>query len=411
MGPRVVLCLDMDAFFAAVECALRPELRGQPVVVGGHPEGRGVVTSASYEARAYGIHAAMPLAQARRLCPHAVFLPGQHKRYREASRQVRDILGALSPWVEMASIDEAFVDLTGTARALGPARQVAGQIQERIDRELGLPCSIGLAGNKLVAKVACSRAKPHGLLEVPAGREATFLAPLPVTAIPGIGAHTAARLAEVQIHNCGQLAAAPALLLERLLGKHAASLQRRARGVDRSPVDPKARPASSISRGTTFAQDSRDPALLRATLLYLVERVGHSLRRQGSSTACLTVQVRWADLRYQSHQRMLSPPTASDAVLCQAAGELLEQLLADGRQRVRLLAVRASHLRPSVLQLPMFDRERRQEERALELSRCLDHIRERYGLDAIQRGVVFALEEIAVSDPPSDFSDPPTTDG
>jgi DNA polymerase-4 len=391
MGQRAILCLDMDAFFVSVERALDPGLRGKPAVVGGRLGGRGVVTSASYEARAYGVHSAMPLAQARRLCPHAIFVPGNLERYHEASQQVRAILEEVSPFLEMASIDEAFLDLSGTERSLGPPLEVARRVQDRIRRELDLPCSIGVAENKVVAKVACEQSKPNGLLRVPPGREAAFLAPLPVRALPGVGPHTAGRLAELRISSCGDLAAAPLLLLQRLLGKQAASLQRRARGIDNAPVASSQRPAKSIGRSTTFAQDSRDRAFLRATLYDLVERVGRDLRRQGVGASCVTVQVRWADFRTHSHQRTVPHPTCSDAVLYRTADELLTELLERRQQRVRLLGVRASQLSVQGLQLPLFLPERAQEVQALDLSRCLDRIRERYGSRSIQRGTVFLL--------------------
>jgi len=393
MGPRVVMCLDMDAFFVSVERALHPELQGKPVIVGGHLEARGVVSSASYEARAYGVHSAMPLAQARRLCPHAVFLPGHFEHYRQASRQVHAILEGLSPWVEMASIDEAFVDLSGSERALGAPLQVARQVQAKVRQELGLPCSIGVAGNKVVAKVACKRAKPNGLLQVSPGLEAAFLAPLPVTSLPGVGPQTAARLAELRISTCGGLASAPLLLLERVLGSYASSLQRRARGEDTSPVAPQERPARSISRSTTFSQDSRDPSFLRATLSLLSEQVGHSMRRQGLGCGCVAVQVRWADFATQSHQRTLPHPTANDAALYQTADDLLAHLLRSGRQRVRLLGVQASHLAPLGLQLSLLPAEQVKEQRALHLSHCLDRIRAHYGFTSIQRGSTFLLRD------------------
>ncbi len=393
MGARVILCLDMDAFFASVERSLRPELEGKPVVVGGHLEGRGVVSSASYEARAYGIHAAMPLAQARRLCPHAVFLPGRFELYHQASQQIRSFLEELSPWVEMASIDEAFVDLTGSERALGDPLQVARNLQERIRQELRLPCSIGLAGNKLVAKVACGRAKPAGLLQVPPGQEAAFLAPLPITVLPGIGPHTAARLAELRLTTCAELAAAPARLLERILGPHALALQRRARGEDRSPVTPCSQPVRSISRAVTFPHDSRDPAFLRATLCLLAEEAGYALRRKGLGCSCVAVQVRWANFSTQSRQQTLRHPTASDTTLLRVAGDLLDDLLDRNRQRVRLLGIQLSRLAPQGAQLPLLPSDRFGEQRALQLARCLDHIRSRYGSRSIQRGSVLNLRK------------------
>jgi DNA polymerase-4 len=381
----------MDAFFASVECTHNPTLKGKPVIVGGQPGGRGVVVSATYEARAYGVRTAMPTSQAYRLCPQAVFVPRNFDRYREASEQIRTILETFSPWVEMASIDEAFVDLSGSEQVLGPPQEAAQKIQGTIRCQLDLPCSIGVAPSKLVAKIACEEAKPRGLIEVHPGEEAAFLAPLPVTAVPGIGRQTAARLDELRIRTCGQLAQAPLLLLQRLLGRHASSLQRRARGIDRSPVRTKARQAVSISRSTTFAEDSRDPAFLRATLYRLVERVGHTLRHRNLSAACIGVQIRWADFSTRSHQCTLSCPSASNDVIYQTACELLDHLLTKSRQRVRLLGVRASHFSPQALQLPLLLSERAKEQRDLQLLRCLDQIRDRHGFRSIQNGMVFSL--------------------
>jgi DNA polymerase-4 len=335
----------------------------------------------------------MPTAQARRLCPHAAFVPSHFAEYRRASKQVRAILEDLSAFVEMASIDEAFIDLTGTERGLGAPLDVACGLKERIRRELGLPCSIGIAPNKLVAKVACSQAKPNGLRQVLPGEEAAFLAPLPVTAVPGIGPRTAERLAELRIATCRQLAAAPLPVLQNLLGGQATSLQRRAQGVDNARVAPHEGPALSISRSTTFAEDSREPTFLRAVLYSLVEHVGQSLRRQGQSAACVAVQVRWADFTTHHHQRTLSPPTASDGQLYRTAGELLDFLLSQDRQRVRLLGVEVGHLLPQGVQLPLLLPERERELRALALSRCLDRIRGEYGFKVIQRGSVLLLRD------------------
>jgi DNA polymerase-4 len=286
----------------------------------------------------------------------------------------------------MASIDEAFLDLTGTGQSLGAPLEVARGLQLRIRQELDLPCSIGLAANKLVAKVACSESKPNGLCQVLPGEEADFLALLPVTVIPGIGPRTAERLAELRIRTCGELAATPLPVLQNFLGGPAAGLQRRARGVDNSRVAPREGPALSISRSATLAEDSRDRTLLRALLYSHVEHVGQALRRQGQSAGCIAVQVRWADFTTRSHQRTLSPPTAVDEQLYQAAGELLEHLLARNRQRVRLLGVEVSRLLPQGVQLPLLLPERAREQRALDLSRCLDRIRGAYGFQSIRRG-------------------------
>src|SRR5450755_3462430 len=260
-----ILHVDMDAFFVSVELLERPELIGKAVIVGGGPNQRGVVTSASYEARKYGIQSAMPLRTASRLCPHAIFLDGHHAKYGEWSDRIASILAKFSPLVEMVSIDEAYLDLAGTERLHGPPLAATDKLLRTITRETGLPCSAGLASTRLVAKVASDQGKPRGLVWVPPGREAQFLAPLPVRKIPGIGKVTEKALRALGIETVEQIAALPQEKLEKIFGQWGTTLYRKARGGDSYEFVMDAEP-KSISQNHTFNEDTSDPAALTTVL-------------------------------------------------------------------------------------------------------------------------------------------------
>ncbi|MFQ6672810.1 MAG: DNA polymerase IV, partial [Candidatus Tectimicrobiota bacterium] len=281
--PRTILHVDMDAFFIAVEELYDPRLRGRPVIVGAAPDGRGVVSAASYEARRFGVHSAMPIARARRLCPHAVFLRGDFARYRRASRRVFRCFEPYTPKVESLGLDEAYLDLTGCGRLLGHPMAVAARLQREILSAAGLPCSIGVASSRLVAKVASGLAKPRGLLRIPPGAEAAFLSPLPLHRLPGVGPATLRALRALGLTTVGDLAALDRSLLERTFGQAAgASLWRRARGLDspRGPFTPSEMP-KSIGRERTFAEDVHDRNRIEATLSALVQRSATAMRAQG----------------------------------------------------------------------------------------------------------------------------------
>jgi DNA polymerase IV len=377
-----ILHMDMDAFFVSVELLTRPELRGQPVVVGGRADQRGVVSAASYEARRYGIGSATPLRTAARLCPHAVFLEPRHALYVEWSDRIAEILARYSPVVEMVSIDEAYLDLTGTARLLGPPLAAAHRLRAEIWEQTGLPCSMGLAATRLVAKVASDQAKPRGLLWVPAGSEAAFLAALPVGRIPGIGRVTQAALESLGIRTVGELAAVPQEQLEERFGRWGQGLARKARGQDAWEFVVDAEP-KSISHNQTFGADTGDDALLGATLSRLLEKAAKRLRDAGLYARTVTVTIRYPGFETHTRSRTLAEPTDLDAVLGRAVRELFARHR-DRRREVRLLGVELSHFSAAPEQLPLLGRE--ELERRERLARAADRLRDRFGAAKLQLG-------------------------
>ena len=275
---RWIIHVDLDAFFASVEELLRPELRGKPLVVGGDPKQRGVVSSASYAARKYGVRSAMPVAQALRLCPQAIVVPPRHGEYSRRSQAVMDILREITPMVEQISIDEAFLDVTGCGRLWGPVRHIAEMLQRRVMDEQHLPASLGIAGTKLVAKIACDLGKPRGLVMVPHGEEAAFLAPLPIERLWGVGPVTGGKLREMGIATIGDLARLPEAHLIRVFGELGHGLALGARGIDDSPVQV-THDRRSISQELTFAQDVTQEEALRHMVLQMSEHVASRLRQ------------------------------------------------------------------------------------------------------------------------------------
>ncbi|HET9614331.1 MAG TPA: DNA polymerase IV, partial [Candidatus Limnocylindrales bacterium] len=289
---RTILHVDLDAFFAAVEQRDRPELRGKPVIVGGGgPGDRGVVSTASYEARAFGVHSAMPLRTAGRLCPHGVFLPVDGTKYQAVSREVMAVLRRFTPLVEPISIDEAFLDVTASRRLFGDGERIGREIKAEVGAAVGLTISVGVAATKLVAKIASDLRKPDGLVVVPPGTEAAFLAPLEIGRLWGVGEKSAAVLREYGVRTIGDLAALPDDLLVRRFGKHGASLGARARGVDADPVGDRDA-AKSVGHEHTFDVDTSDRDVIERTLLAMSEGVAGRLRDSAVRATTITVKIR-----------------------------------------------------------------------------------------------------------------------
>ncbi|MFC2024366.1 DNA polymerase IV [Chloroflexota bacterium] len=382
--------IDLDAFFVSVEEVDNPALKGKPVVVGDRPERRGVVAAASYEARAFGLHSGMALATASRLCPQAIFIEGSFPKYRRASQGFMAILADFSPYLEPGGLDEAYLEVTGFQSLHGSIRKMALAIKKRIKDELELPVSIGIAGGKIIAKVASELSKPDGLLEVTPGEERRFLAPLPVASLPGVGKKTERLLKGLGITTIGQLAATSPGTLKRRLGLYGEALQRYANGIDNRKVSPPAE-AKSISRETTFAQDIKDPSRLKATLRYLSERVGGRLRQQGKEAKCVTLKVRYADFTTITRRRTLVQPSNIDQTIYDTGAELLRQVLAGEKQPVRLIGIGVSALTEPARQLNMLDSSALRLEK---LNKTVDRIRKKYGFGAIQTGRTLLLKDI-----------------
>lgn len=386
---RCIFHIDLDAFFVSVEQVLNPALRGKPVVVGGDPRGRGVVACASYEARAYGLKSGMPLGKAHRLCPHAIFLSGNFHRYRDASEKFMAILSEFTPDIEPMGLDEAYLDLTGFDPLYGPAREVALRIKQRIKNELGLTASIGIATSKVVAKVASDLSKPDGLIEVPPGEERDFLAPLPISRLPWVGEKAGNTLKRLGVTTIGELARLSPSFLKQAFGVHGEVLHRYANGIDNSKVEPFG-PPKSISRSTTFSEDTLDRSFLKAVLHYLTERVGAELRDQGKSARCITLKLRYTDFQTITRNHTLKQAIDTDWTIFKIGCGLLDKALEHRAVPVRLIGIGVSHLADG-RQLNMFDPWAEALER---LNLAIDRIRGKYGFTAIEAGYTLPLREI-----------------
>jgi DNA polymerase IV len=378
-----ILHVDMDAFFVSVEEVLDPSLKDKPVVVGGSVEGRGVVSAASYAARKFGIHSAMPIVRAKHLCPHAIFLRGSHRLYSEYSAKVFEILRSYSPLVEPMSLDEAFVDLTGCGKLHGPVLKTAEKIRNEIRDRLGLNASIGIATNKLMAKIASAYCKPNGMLWIAPGKEQQFLAPLPIKRIPGIGPKGCAKLNRMGVKSVADLSDLPLELLEETYGKWGASLYRKARGISSSLVNAETEDPRSISRETTFATDSMDPLFLESTLSYLTEKTVAQLRSNGLFARTVTLKLRCSDFKTVTRSQTLDWPTAADHTLLKTATILFRKLF-NARVQVRLIGISFSSLTAHPCQQEdLFDLK--DGERWDQLYQGIDRIREKYGFRSILR--------------------------
>ena len=377
---RTILHVDLDAFFAAVEQRDRPELRGKPVIVGGGgPNQRGVVSTASYEARVFGVHSAMPLRTAGALCPHGIFLPVDGRKYSRVSKEVLAVLRRFTPLVQPISIDEAFLDVTGSRKLFGDGETIARAIKKAVTDDVGLTISVGVARTKLVAKIASDLRKPDGLVVVPPGTEAAFLAPLPIGRLWGVGAKSAAVLREYGVQTIGDLAALPADLLERRFGIVGTSLGDRARGLDGDRVTGERDAAKSIGHEHTFDVDSSDREVIERSLLGLSEGVAGRLRDSGVKASTVTVKIRDSSFRTITRQRTLKEPTDLTEPIFRTALELARPEVRG--KKIRLLGVTASGLaEPDQLSLFAADDPRRR--RAVEAE---DLVRHRYGDRAITR--------------------------
>jgi DNA polymerase-4 len=349
--PRAIVHLDMDAFFAAIEVLENPELEGQPVVVGGQPSERGVVAAASYPARAFGVRSAMPMARALRLCPQAVVVPPHHRLYSDYSRRVMVILRQASPLVEQMSVDEATIDLSEQVDDWERAVDVGRRLQARVREEIGLSCSLGVATNKLVAKVASDHDKPGGLTVVAPGEEAAFLAPLPVRVLWGVGPVTAQKLAEMGISTVGELAAVPEETLRARFGRHGVDMARQARGIDERPLVAE-HERKSVSQEATFARDLRDVSGLKRQLWRLCQGVSRRLREAELAAGTVAIRLRYADFATLSRQMTLAVPTDDEREIYRIALVLLKRAWERGRA-VRLLGVAARNLSSPVGQLSL----------------------------------------------------------
>jgi DNA polymerase-4 len=384
-GPTI-LHVDLDAFFAAVEQRDRPDLRGKPVIVGGgDPTARGVVSAASYEARRYGVHSAMPLRTAYALCPHGVFLPVDGRKYQAVSREVMTILRSFTPLVEPVSIDEAFLDVAGSRALFGDGPTIAVAIKSRTRSEVGLTASVGVATCKLVAKIGSDLRKPDGLVVVQPGDEAAFLDPLPISRLWGVGEKTATALAEYGVRTIGDLARLPDDLLVRRFGKQGGSLGARARGIDPDPVGG-AEPAKSIGHEHTFDVDTADPEVIDRTLLAMADGVSARLRSAGLKAGTVQVKIRDSSFRTITRQRTLPEPTDLTEPIWHVAMELARPELRG--MRVRLLGVTATNLGERQ-QLGMFEDEPDLDavptEQRRRATQAADAVRRRFGDRAMTR--------------------------
>jgi DNA polymerase-4 len=385
-----ILHVDMDAFYASVEQRDRPALRGQPVIVGGLG-GRGVVSAASYEARTFGVHSALPMATARRLCPQGVFLPVRMHHYAQISRQLRAIFLSFTPLVEPLSLDEAFLDVRGCEGLFGQAPEIARQVKARIQAETALTASVGVAPNKFLAKLASDHAKPDGFMVLAPDQVAAFLAPLPVGRIWGVGAQGAKRLHALGIRTIGQLAALPELVLADQLGEVGRHLWHLAHGQDDRKVVSD-REAKSISTERTFAHDLADRHVLRSWLLDLVDQLASRLRHVGVRAQIIELKIRSADFQTRTRSLVLPEATNGTAVLWQAVATLFERSLSSEMLPVRLLGVGVTRLTfaPAV-QGELFDGALRARQSALD--QTIDTIRAQFGSGAIQRGSLLARDK------------------
>jgi len=373
---RHIAHFDLDSFFVSVECLRNSQLKGKPLIVGGSGD-RGVVTCCSYEARKFGIHSAMPMKIARRLCPQAIVIRGDFEMYSNYSKLVTDIIRDTAPVFEKSSIDEFYIDLSGMDKYFG-CNLFATDIRKKVNRESGLPVSFGLASNKLVSKVATNEIKPNGQMHVPFGFEKRFLAPLNVIKIPGIGKETAILLLKMGVETVKVLSEIPIEMLQNLLGKNGTELWRRANGIDNSPVIPY-HEQKSISTESTFESDTIDLSFMYGALTRMTEKIAFQLREQNRLTGCVTVKLRYSNFETFTKQ-MSIPYTNADHVLLKASRDLFNSLY-ERRLLVRLLGIRFTHLIPGHYQISLFD----DTQESINLYQAIDSVKHRFGEGLVQR--------------------------
>ena len=382
--PRTIFHVDMDAFFVSVEELHDPTLKGKAVVVGGQRDERGVVSAASYEARKFGVHSAMPLRTAAKMCPHAIFVNGHPERYRECSEQVYTVLGTFSPQVEMASVDEAYLDMSGTERLHGPPLKAAHTLHQRMKADTGLNCSVGIGTSRLIAKVSSAQAKPNGVLWILPGQEAKFLAPLDVREIPGVGKVMEGHLHALGIKKVGDLSKLEDSELKDRFGKWGLALAGKSRGEDAggwfdSEVGEDVG-AKSISHEHTYNEDTADTSQLESTLMRLSEMVGRRLRESKFFARTVQLKLRYKDFTTITRAHTLAAPTQLDTEIFEQIRTLFRKNWKKGQQ-VRLLGVHASSFTTQPDQISLLDGSRQQ--RWKDAMAAADRLRDKFGESSV----------------------------
>lgn len=372
---RIIAHFDLDSFFVSVEVLNNPSLKGKPVIVGG--KDRGVVAACSYEARKFGIHSAMPSKKAQQLCPDAIFIKGHHSEYSRYSRWVTQIIAAKAPLFEKASVDEFYLDLTGMDKFFNPLQWTI-DLRKEIMTETGLPISFGLASNKLMAKIATTKAKPNGFLQIPFGKEKEFLSPLSAAEIPGVGEHTKLVLQGMGIFTINDIYKAGELVLEERLGKWGADLWQKSQGIHHSPVTPY-HEAKSISSENTFDENKTAIDFLKSALVRLTEKICFELRQEGKVAGCVAVKIRYPDFETTSRQTTIAYTCADDEII-PVVKDLFQKLYKKGTP-VRLLGVKLSELTNDAVQTNLFS----DTERKADLYKAIDDVKNRFGKISVKR--------------------------
>ena len=380
---RHIAHFDLDSFFVSVEILNDPSLKGKPVLVGGSD--RGVVAACSYEARKFGIHSAMPMKQAKKLCPHAIVVGGTRGEYSRYSRWVTDIIASKVPLFEKASIDEFYIDLTGMDKFFGVSKYTK-DLRHHIMKETGLPISCGLSSGKLISKIATNEAKPNGFLEIPHGKEKDFLWPLPIEKIPGVGKNTEQQLKNFGIYKIEDIAKTPIDVMERYFGKWGEALWRKSNGIDTAEIET-GWEQKSMSHENTFEQDYNDVDFLHSEIVRLTEKTSYSLREDDMLTGCITIKIRYSNFETTSRQETIDYTSLDDKLIAKAK-DLFTKSWQKGRT-VRLLGVRFSQLIPFTMQMSLFEDSAEK----LNLYKAVDDIKNQFGTDVISKAVTSHLNE------------------